>query len=254
MLYIYSFFFWIYLGLVTAVLVLIGMPKALLFKGSTPYKPLAVIWSKAFLFYLGVKADVRHLDRIKKDTNYVFMGNHLSYVDIFLLMYVLRDRNLLFMAKKELFKIPLLGFAMNNIGMIPIEREDKKDGLKSLLQAAKKISEGYSVLLFPEGTRSKDGTLGPFKRGAFLLAVRTGNKIAPFILHGTNKALPKSGFKVYPFKKVTLEFLEPVDAAGMKDRELLAAVREVMLNELGQSDSGAGEQSGGQAAEPENRS
>ncbi len=200
------------------------------------------IWAWMLLLYLGVRIETEGLEKLDKNTHYVFMGNHLSYADIFVLLHVLSERQFLFMAKKELFKIPLFGFAIKKIGMIPIEREDRKDGLKSLLSAAKKISEGYSVLLFPEGTRSSNGKLGSFKRGAFVLAGRTGNKIAPFIIRGTSNAVPKHGFRVYPFKTVHLKFLQPMDSGGMKDKELLEHVRGVMLDELGQKDNtGSGE-------------
>ncbi|QAR33262.1 1-acyl-sn-glycerol-3-phosphate acyltransferase [Geovibrio thiophilus] len=235
MIFIYSFFFWIYLALVTAVLVILGIPSV--FFSKQPYKLMSRIWAKMLLLYLGIRVKTEGLEKLDKNTYYVFMGNHLSYADIFVLLHVFSDRLFLFMAKKELFKIPFFGFALKKIGMIPIEREDRKDGLKSLLSAAKKISEGYSVLLFPEGTRSSDGKLGSFKRGAFVLAGRTGNKIAPFIISGTSSAVPKHSFRVYPFKKVHLKFLEPMDSGGMKDRELLEHVRGVMLNELGQKDN-----------------
>lgn len=235
MIFLYSVIFWIFLGLFTALLVIIGFPSVFLSKN--PYKFITGFWASCFLFYLGIKINIEGEEKLDPDTHYVFMGNHLSYVDIFVLLKVMHNRHFLFMAKKELFKVPFFGFALKKIGMIPIEREDKKDGLKSLLSAAKKISEGYSVLLFPEGTRSSDGTLGEFKRGAFVLASRTGNNIAPFIISGTSDAVPKHGFKVFPFKTVNLKFLDPIVTKGMKDKELLVHVRGIMLNELGQTDN-----------------
>jgi len=232
---VYSVLFWIYLALLTAVLVIIGIPS--IFFSKHPYKLMSRIWAKMLLLFLGISVSTEGLEKLDKNSHYVFMGNHLSYADIFVLLHVLSERQFLFMAKKELFKIPFFGFALKKIGMIPIERGDHKDGLKSLLNAAKKISEGFSVLLFPEGTRSSDGRLGSFKRGAFVLAGRTGNRIAPFIIRGTSDAVPKHGFRVYPFKKVHLKFLEPMNPGGMKDKELLEHVRGVMLNELGQKDN-----------------
>lgn len=235
MIAIYSIIFWIFLALVTVFFVVFWSPSVLFAK--QPYKSASVLWTRIILFFLGVKLKVEGAEKLDPNTNYVFMGNHISYADIFSLLWVLRDRNFMFMAKKELFKIPVFGFALKKIGMIPIEREDKKDGLKSLLQAAKRISEGYSVLLFPEGTRSADGTLGEFKRGAFLLAGRTGNKIAPFIISGSDKIMPKTTMKVYPFGTITVRFLDPIDTQGRKDKDVLDEVRGKMLNELGQTDN-----------------
>jgi 1-acyl-sn-glycerol-3-phosphate acyltransferase len=237
---LYSLIFWIYLALLTTVLVILGIPSV--FFAKQPYKLMSRIWAQMLLLYLGIRVKTEGLENLDKNTHYVFMGNHLSYADIFVLLNIFSDRLFLFMAKKELFKIPFFGFALKKIGMIPIERGDHKDGLKSLLSAAKKISEGYSVLLFPEGTRSSDGRLGDFKRGAFVLAGRTGNKIAPFIIKGTSDAVPKHGFRVFPFKTVHIKFLKPMDSGSMKDKELMEHVRGVMLNELGQKDhTGSGE-------------
>ncbi|WP_022849983.1 lysophospholipid acyltransferase family protein [Limisalsivibrio acetivorans] len=246
---VYSFFFWIFLGLFTAMLVIVGYPKSKLTKDPHAYKKLSAVWAGGLMRMLGIKLDVEGLEKLDRNEHYVFMGNHISYVDIFVMLNLFKDRPFLFMAKKELFSIPFFGYAIRHIGMIPIEREDKKDGIKSLLTAAKKISEGYSVLLFPEGTRSEDGQLGNFKRGAFLLANRTGNRIAPFILRGTNEAMPKKGWLVKPFVNVHLKFMDPINPEGMKDKELMQTVREAMLEELGQSDSTrTGEQSGEQGA------
>lgn len=240
MIVLYSLIFWIYLALLTTVLVILGIPSV--FFAKQPYKLMSRIWAQMLLLYLGIRVKTEGLENLDKNTHYVFMGNHLSYADIFVLLNIFSDRLFLFMAKKELFKIPFFGFALKKIGMIPIERGDNKDGLKSLLSAAKKISEGYSVLLFPEGTRSSDGRLGDFKRGAFVLAGRTGNKIAPFIIKGTSDAVPKHGFRVFPFKTVHIKFLKPMDSGSMKDKELMEHVRGVMLNELGQKDhTGSGE-------------
>jgi len=225
---VYSLIVWIVLALQTVVLVLIGLVPLLF--GKNIYMDLARIWAKINLTMLAVSYKVEGLENLDKSKNYVFMGNHQSYVDIFLLLAVI-DKHFLFMAKEELFKIPAFGFAIKTLGLIPINRGESRDALKSLFAAAKKIQEGYSVLLFPEGTRSKDGEMLPFKRGAFTLAVRTGHNIAPFILEGTGKALPKNSFFARPFQKVKIRFLEPVCPEGMKDRELLTTIRERMESE-----------------------
>lgn len=225
---IYSLFVWVLLALQTVFFVVLGFPF-LLFSKNT-YMFLARFWARINLALCLVRYEVEGLEKLDMNKNYVFMGNHQSYVDIFLLLAVL-DKNFLFMAKEELFKIPFFGFAIKSIGLIPINRGESRDALKSLFEAAKKIQEGYSVLLFPEGTRSNASEMLPFKRGAFTLAVRTGHEIAPFILEGTGDALPAKSFTVNPFKKVKVRFMEPMSPEGMKDRELLQIIRERMESE-----------------------
>jgi len=225
---IYSIFVWISLSLATAFLVIVGF-FPLMF-GKNIFMNLARIWGKINLLLFAVRYEVEGLEHIKNDKHYVFMGNHQSYVDIFLLLSII-DKDFVFMAKEELFKIPFFGFGIKTLGLIPINRGESRDALKSLFAAAKKISEGFSVLLFPEGTRSPDGDMLPFKRGAFTLAVRTGFEIAPFVLEGTAKSLKKKSFLVVPFQKSKVRFLEPVSPEGLKDRDLLNIIREKMENE-----------------------
>jgi 1-acyl-sn-glycerol-3-phosphate acyltransferase len=224
----YSVFAWLSLVFITVVLVTIG--AVFLVFGKNIFPLLAKIWAWLNIRAFGVRWRAEGLENLEKGKNYVFMGNHQSYVDIFLLLTVL-DQHFLFMAKEELFKIPVFGFGIKAIGLIPINRGESRDALKSLFEAARKIQEGHSVLLFPEGTRSKDGVMLPFKRGAFTLAVRTGLQIAPFVLDGTSEALPKSSFLVRPFRKVRVRFLPPVSPDGLKDRDLLEIIREKMENE-----------------------
>ncbi|ADD68209.1 1-acyl-sn-glycerol-3-phosphate acyltransferase [Denitrovibrio acetiphilus DSM 12809] len=235
---IYSAFVWIALAFHTVILVLIGMPFLLV--GINIYLSLARLWAKINIFLFGVRAKVEGVENLSPDRNYVFMGNHQSYVDIFVLLSVI-DKRFTFMAKEELFKIPVFGFGIRAIGLVPINRGESRDALKSLFAAAKKIQEGYSIVLFPEGTRSDDGNMLPFKRGAFTLAVRTGHEIAPFVIEGSGETLPKSSFKINPFQKVTIRFLEPVSPEGMKDRELLELIRKRMESEQKElRNSGAG--------------
>jgi len=212
----------------TVFLVMLGAIPLIF--GKNVYFHLARLWAKLNLILFTVRYEVEGMENIDPEKNYVFMGNHQSYVDIFLLIAII-DKNFLFMAKEELFKIPFFGFAIRSLGLIPINRGESRDALKSLFEAAKKIQEGYSVLLFPEGTRNNEPKMLPFKRGAFTLAVRTGLEIAPFILEGTGKSLPKKSFIVNPFTRTKLRFIEPVNPKGLKDRELLGVIRQRMEDE-----------------------
>jgi len=228
--YLYSPIAWILFVLSTVLLAVAGFPKTILGIGKSPYFFISKIWGRLSLLIFAVRLEVEGLEKIDPEKNYVFMGNHQSYVDIFTMLSII-DKDFLFMAKRELFKIPFFGFAIKRMGLIPIDRGESREALKSLFEAAKKIQEGYSVLLFPEGTRNNEPEMLPFKRGAFVLASRTGQEIAPFLLEGSGESLPKSSFRIRPFKKVKVRFLDPVDPKGMKDREMLETIRERMESE-----------------------
>lgn len=246
--FIYSLFVWPLLALNTVVLVVIGMVPLMF--GVNIYMGLARLWAKINMLIYTVRTRVEGLEKLDKNKNYVFMGNHLSYVDIFFLLSII-EQNVIFMAKEELFKIPVFGFGVRALGLVPINRGESKDALKSLFEAAKKIQSGYSVILFPEGTRSGDGNMLPFKRGAFTLAVRTGLEIAPFVLEGTSDTLKKGSFLAKPFRKARVRFLDPVSPKGMKDRELLDLIRERMeIEQRELRGAGTGEQSGEEVTKP----
>lgn len=222
---IYSLIVWILFIILTVVCVAVGV-LPLIF-GVNVYLQLARFWARVSSAMFLVKYEVDGMEKIKPDTNYVFMGNHQSYVDIFSML-ALIDKNFVFMAKRELFKIPVFGFAIKHMGLVPIDRGESRESLKSLFEAAKMIQNGYSVLLFPEGTRSDDGNMLPFKRGAFTLAVRTGQDIVPFVIEGSGRVLKKNGFIINPFKTVRIRFLDPVSPTGVKDREMMDIIRERM--------------------------
>lgn len=222
---IYSLIVWILFIILTVVCVAVGV-LPLIF-GVNVYLQLARFWARVSSAMFLVKYEVDGMEKIKPDTNYVFMGNHQSYVDIFSML-ALIDKNFVFMAKRELFKIPVFGFAIKHMGLVPIDRGESRESLKSLFEAAKMIQNGYSVLLFPEGTRSDDGNMLPFKRGAFTLAARTGQDIVPFVIEGSGRVLKKNGFIINPFKTVRIRFLDPVSPTGVKDREMMDIIRERM--------------------------
>lgn len=219
---IYSLIVWVLFGLMTALLVLMGVPFVIM--GKNPFFFLAKLWGRLSSYLFLVRYKVEGLEKIRPDKNYVFMGNHQSYVDIFSMVMII-DKQFLFMAKRELFKIPVFGYAIKHMGLIPIDRGESRESLKSLFDAAKKIQDGYSVLLFPEGTRSEDGVMLPFKRGAFTLAVRTNHEILPFVIEGSGKVLKKGGTIINPFRTVKIKFLDPVSPDGIKDRDMLELIR-----------------------------
>ncbi len=168
----------------------------------------AHIWSKASIFLAGIKVKVKGIENLKTNKPVIYIANHQSLFDIPLL-YAYIKKPFIIMAKKSLFQIPIFGWHLSLSGNIPINRQDIYRAAESLLKALKKAKGDYSILLFPEGTRSLDGNLLPFKRGAFLLAKRVCHPIIPVIIKGTNQVLPK-GKLLIKSSIVELEFMNMI--------------------------------------------
>ncbi len=155
------------------------------------------LWANILLTTCGIKVDVMGLENIPMNEPVIFACNHASQIDIPVLYKVL-PVTFRFLVKKELFKIPVLGTAMRSAGYIPIDRSGGKAAVRSLQAAAQELKKGASIVIFPEGTRSLDGSLGPFKAGAFALAIRSKHPVIPVAIHGTYEILPKGGFTARP--------------------------------------------------------
>jgi len=172
-----------------------------------PHK-IARLWGQSILLASGIKVAAKGLSNINPDESYIYMPNHMSNFDIPVLMDALPGQ-FRWLAKAELFKIPLFGYAMQRAGCISIDRSNRKSAVASLNQAAKIIKQGVSVLLFPEGTRSQNNIIMPFKKGGFVLAIETKVPIVPVIIHGTGAIMPKKQIRIQP-QDVVLEFTAPV--------------------------------------------
>lgn len=197
------------------------------------YLRYARIWSGWILACLGIPLRVTGHDRIEPGTTYVLMSNHQSVFDIFALFRAV-DVPLRMVAKRVLFLIPILGWSMWMCGFIPIDRTNRESAIRSLDRAARKIRSGISVLVFPEGTRSRDGLLHPFKKGGFMLALKAGAPLVPVVVLGTDRIMEK-GSLVVGRAEVEVRIGRPIDTAargpGSRDR-LMAEVRRAMI-ELG---------------------
>ncbi|NIO04857.1 MAG: 1-acylglycerol-3-phosphate O-acyltransferase [Proteobacteria bacterium] len=174
----------------------------------------------------GVQVTLSGVDHIDRDRPYILMANHQGAYDIFaLLAYLPVDFK--WLAKAGLFKIPIFGWAMGAAGYISIDRKGKKKALESIEIAVAKIRGGASVLVFPEGTRSPDGEIHPFKRGGFTLAIKAGAPIVPISIRGSREVLPRSSLRVKPGKiEIVVGKPIPTDNKSMADREgLMQEVR-----------------------------
>lgn len=180
---------------------------------------VARVWARVLLAVSGVRVHVNGLERIAPESSYVFVSNHLSYMDtpVVLAHIPVQFR---FLAKRGLFQIPFLGQHLSRAGHIPVPRDDPRAAVKTMQRAAETIqNKRISLLIFPEGGRSHDGQLQPFKEGAAYIAIRAGVPIVPVVVRGTREVLP-FGSGVLKSGVVELHILEPVETAGisLKDR------------------------------------
>ncbi len=154
------------------------------------YDLISIAWSSTIFFAAGIKVTIEGLEHLDKDTSYIFMSNHLSHLDTPAFMAKLPFK-IRFFTKKELLNIPIFGQAIYMGKHIIIDRKNTEKAKRSINEAKKRIRKyGFSVLVFPEGTRSKTGKMGDFKKGGFVLAIETGIPIAPIEISGSFKLLP----------------------------------------------------------------
>ncbi len=186
--------------------------------GRTAHK-VASLWGEAILFGSGIRVRVRGISNLDPDYPCIYMSNHQSNFDIPVLLSRLKVQ-FRWLAKKELFQIPLFGHAMKQSGSISIDRSDRMAAIRSLKQTAETIRSGVSVVIFPEGTRSTDGNIRDFKKGGFVLASESGVPIVPVILHGTRAIMPKKQIAITP-GNVFMEIRPPVRPQDYKNKNLL---------------------------------
>ncbi|MBI5902118.1 MAG: 1-acyl-sn-glycerol-3-phosphate acyltransferase [Deltaproteobacteria bacterium] len=179
---------------------------------------LTALWGGAILALAGVRLNISGVDNIPRGRAVMFMSNHQGAFDIPALQRAI-PADFRWVAKKSLFKTPLIGWAMSIAGYIPIERENAASAFKSLEAAADRIRMGVSVVIFPEGTRSQSDELLPFKRGAFMLAVKSGVPVVPVAIKGTKGILKRGGFFITP-ADVSVSFGVPFPTEGMEEKTL----------------------------------
>lgn len=156
---------------------------------------IAHLWAKTLIFIARTKIEVRGRENIIGDKPQIFMANHQSDFDILIFLAAI-PVDFLWIAKKELFQIPVFGRAMKNAGYIAVDRKDHRKAMKSVDEAAERLRSGISIASFPEGTRSKEGKLLPFKLGMFYLAIQTGFPIVPVTLIGSGMIMENKSFRV----------------------------------------------------------
>jgi 1-acyl-sn-glycerol-3-phosphate acyltransferase len=195
---------------------------------------LAHVWAKTLLAASGIKVIVEGLEQIDPLGSYIFISNHLSYIDTPAVLANIPVQ-FRFLAKLGLFQIPLLGGHLRRAGHIPVPRDDPRGSVKTMQLAAEVIQKKkISLLVFPEGGRSHHGVLQSFKEGGAYIAIRAGVPVVPMVLIGTQMVLPYGGGIVEP-GTVKLRILKPIatDGLTLKDRgSLTHQLRELIAQEL----------------------
>ncbi|MDD5502616.1 MAG: lysophospholipid acyltransferase family protein [Candidatus Thermoplasmatota archaeon] len=175
---------------------------------------------------LGLEIDVEGLENVDPKKSYVYMANHVSFLDGPLLFYVIPQRVRVIL-KKSIFRIPVIGAIMRFAGFIPVDRRRMSGGWRSINEATRSMKEkGYPFLIFPEGTRSCDGKLHEFKRGGFFLAIAAQASIIPITIKGTFEIMPKG--KIFTRRgKIKVTFHAPVETAGKTAADIPALTTQV---------------------------
>ncbi len=179
----------------------------------------------------GVKIKMKGMDQFDPAGTYIFMSNHVSNLDPPVLIPMVPRRTSV-LAKRELWKIPVLSKALDLADIVPVERNKRESAIESIRRAGEVMKHGINMTIYPEGTRSRDGRLLPFKKGPFHLAAETGFPIVPITILGTEDMMPKGRFAVRP-GTATLVFHAPVDPKKFKSREeLMQAVHDAINSSL----------------------
>jgi 1-acyl-sn-glycerol-3-phosphate acyltransferase len=181
-------------------------------------------WAGGILWASGVRVVLHGGERLVPGEPHIFVSNHVSWFDVLALALVLPQYS--FVAKAEIFRVPLLGAGARAIGTIPIERDNRKSAFQSYEEAAVRIRAGRNVVVYPEGTRGSSYALRPFKKGPFVLAIAAGVPVIPTLIHGTIEANPRGTLRVTP-GVIDVHLLDPVPAAGLTYDERDALSRAV---------------------------
>jgi 1-acyl-sn-glycerol-3-phosphate acyltransferase len=185
----------------------------------------ASTWSRMIARTVGARVRVFGSKALRAGDSYVFLSTHQSYMDIPVMLGYL-PAQLRIAAKREVFLIPFLGWHMRRAGHISINRGSTEEAVAALRRAAREIRPGVSPFLYPEGTRTRDGSLQPFKKGGFRLALESGLPIVPVTILGTRGLLPRDSFVFRP-GPVEMHLDPPIPTAGLDESDLPTLMQKV---------------------------
>lgn len=209
-----------------------GMPYSFLIRDISRLYRVAMWIANAGVRAAGIRVEISGLEHVPVDRQCIFMCNHVSNLDPPVVLPLLPGRSSVLL-KKELMRIPILGTAMRMGKFVPVERGSRRDAAQaSVAAAADALRSGLHILVFPEGTRSKDGRLAAFKKGPFFLAQQTQAPIIPIALSGTEKMMRKGSIAITP-GVARVELLPAIEPTQYETREeLLKAVRKAIADAL----------------------
>ena len=219
--YIKAFFISIHCVIIAVITILVSPIDR---KGKITHY-LSKLFGRGILFIAGVKVITDGRDFLDEKANYIFISNHQSFFDIPILMKAIPN-NVRFIYKDSLTKIPVLGWGMYLGGYIPINRENARDAMRSLKKAALRIMNGISVTIFPEGTRSIDGSIGEFKRGMFVMADEAKVPLIPVTISGSVNILGRNKFQI---KSGTVKVVFDKPLEYKKDKNFLEEIRNIVI-------------------------
>ena len=225
---IYCVILWVLFALITAV---IGFPALYLTGRIDVLWGLSLWAARTGCRLAGIRVHAVGREHLEPGRAYLFMANHSSNLDPPVITPLL-GRRIAIIAKQELFKIPLFGYAMHKANFVAVNRADRRSAVESVNNAVHVLQSGLGMMVFPEGTRSRDGRLLPFKKGPFHLAMEAGVPVVPITVVGSHDAWPKGSAKLRD-GEIVVNFHPPIDPRQFASREeLMAAVRAAINSAL----------------------
>ncbi|MFQ5672613.1 MAG: lysophospholipid acyltransferase family protein [Nitrospinales bacterium] len=231
--FLYTLRFWIIITLLSIVFGTLSVLAGCVDTSGNTSHHIASLWARLICRLNGIRVEIIGLENVCFDHAQVFVANHQSYFDIFALTGYL-PAQIRWMAKSSLFWIPFVGWAMYAEGSIAVNRQDRKNAYKSFLACVEKIRAGYSVVIFPEGTRSVDGTLGAFKKGGQLLAARAQAPMVPVTIIGSGRIIKKNSIVLRPgpVRVIISPPLAVEELSSKKQEQVLEDIRDIIQKNL----------------------
>lgn len=221
----------LFVGIATPVGALLFFPWTWLTGSANALYATAMWIARNGLRLAGVHVEIEGKEHIDPGATYIFMCNHVSNLDPPVLIVNLPRRSSV-LVKKELFQVPILGQAMRLGDLVPVDRRNREAAVNSMREAEAVMAKGLNMMVFPEGTRSRDGRLLPFKKGPFYLAMDSGVPVVPVTILGSETLMPKGSSLIHP-GRVRLVFHKPLLPSQFSDKEeLIAATQREITSAL----------------------
>ena len=234
--------FWILITFLSIILGFLAIGAGFLDRSGNLSHQISRLWCRLLCKLNGVNVEINGLENILSNRPQIFVSNHQGYFDIFALSGYLPVQ-IRWIAKSSLFRIPFVGWAMMAAGYIPVERDNRKKAYEAFNKTLEKIKEGCSIIIFPEGTRSEDGKIGPFKKGSNLIASRSKSPMVPITIIGSGEIIKKGSATITPgpIRVIISPPVEPV-SDKKENAAILESIRKTIVDTHRQRDAGPDKQ------------